>query len=276
MTIGRQRVATWTIRTEPADSGLDLVAYSQMKHGDAVALRAFGTRLGHDVVARVPELVDDPAQVLLPVAYLAVRPACWYLARHVLEVVNGARGAAGHAPGRIIHVRKDAVTARDYSTSGAADRARELASIGFTVHDDLDGAQLLVVDDVRVTGAAEETVFAALDRAPGRPVRSVAAYVAVVEGAAATDPRVESRLNSTAARTLDDLRGIAREDGMHVTIRMLKRVLGAPQDERRRFLADCPASLREEMRSGALATGPAFLASYPDGVADLDRGLVAR
>ncbi|SDS03782.1 PRTase ComF-like [Paraoerskovia marina] len=270
MTATVRRVATWTVAHDPWTSGLDVAAYSRMKHGSVADLRDFGTAVGQDLVAQVPALVEDPADVVFPVAYLAVRPACWFLARHALDVVDHERSRRGRPPGRIVHVHKDAVTARDYATADAADRAAELASIGFTLRERLDGAQVVVVDDVRVTGSAERTIFAALAAAGDRPRREVAAYVAVMDGAAAHDPSIESRLNLAAAASLDDLAELARTGEMHLTIRMLKRVLGADEGERRRFLAECTPDLVEEMRAGALATGPAFVESYRNGVADLE------
>ncbi|MGC5167429.1 phosphoribosyltransferase family protein [Luteimicrobium sp. DT211] len=246
----------------------DLRTYSRMKHGDLDAAGALGRSLGRELLARVPALATDPAPVVLPVAYLAVPPACLLLARAVLAVVNDARAARGLGPGRVVRVAKGSVTRTDYAGASAEARRAELASIGFRLDEDLTGARVVLVDDVRVTGLAEQTLLDVLARdGAGPPAEVVTAYVAVCEPGLAADPTVESVLNHAAARSVADLADAVRAGRFALTIRFLKRLLAAPDAERETFLGACDASLLDEIADGALATGPAFCAAFPSGLA---------
>ncbi|MFC8596848.1 phosphoribosyltransferase family protein [Isoptericola sp. NPDC057191] len=247
--------------------GLDLDAYSRMKHGDLRATGILAKALAAALVDQVPTLVSDDAVPILPVAYKAVRPACWFLARAVLDDLDARRAAAGLPAGRIVRVAKDAVTTTDYATASAAERSAELGRIGFRLDEDVDGAQLVVIDDVRVTGSAETSILAALDAA--RPQKVVLAYVAVVEGGLAADPAVEAALNHHVVRSPADLAGAVRRGDFVLTIRFLKRLLQAPADERAAFLDSCPPALLHEVLDGAAATGDEFCMAFAGALGDV-------
>jgi hypothetical protein len=245
----------------------DTDAYSRMKHGDLRAADDLADAVADALLAETPFLVTDPATLALPVAYLAVRPACWYLATRVLHRLDTERARRGHAPGRVVRVAKDSVTRTDYAAASAADRLAEMQRIGFRLTEDVAGSQLVVVDDVRVTGLAEATMLAAL--AGSGATRTVVAYVATVDDALRADPAVEADLNHASVRAVADMAGTVQLGDFALTIRFLKRLLSAPGADRAAFLDVCPPSLVAEMHAGCVASGTEFCAGYADGVADL-------
>lgn len=260
------REAPWDVRT---GTPFDTAAYSLLKHGDTRAAARLGDAVADVVLAADPGLLTDPVAPVLPVAYLAVPPACLLLARRVAAALDAERVPHGLAPARVVRVAKDTVTRTDYATSSAADRAAELASIGFRLTQDVRGARLVLVDDVRVTGAAEDTLRGVLAGSGAASV--LAAYVAVVDARLASDPSVEAALNHARVRSVADMVPSVRAGTFAPTIRFLKRLLAAPADERAAFLAACPPGLRAALLDGARATGETFCAAYAEGVADLAR-----
>lgn len=252
----------------------DAHTYSLMKHGDLPSIRTFGSALGHALIEECPWLVTTEQQVVLPVAYLVAKPACFHLAAAVCEVLNAAR--EGLDPARVIHVRKDSVTHIDYAASSAQDRRTDLASIGFRLTEPVRGAVAVVVDDVRVTGLAEQVMVDLLQDAGVGQL--VTAYVATCEDDLATDPRVEAALNHAAVRSVHDMLPSVHRGDFVPTIRFLKRLLADPGAAD--FLAACPIELVERFRADAEATGPDFLAGYPAGTIALltesDRRSAAR
>jgi hypothetical protein len=249
--------------------------YSRMKFGDARALRTLGTELGEALTSAAPHLIADDAPPVLPVAYLAVPPACYYLAAAVLRVMNARRAAAGLHPGRITRIHKDSVTRTDYATASAEDRAAELSRIGFTLTEDLTDCHVVVVDDVRVTGLAEAAVLEAL--AGCRPRTLILGYVATVEDPALrADPSVESAMNHHTITTVTEMIPAIEAGNFHLTIRFLKQLLAADAGDRRRILDACPTALLEDMLTGARASGAAFVQGYADGIGALERTLRER
>lgn len=250
---------------------LDLGLYSRMKHGDLDAIDALAAVLHERLVDAVPELLTAPIAPTFPVAYLAVPPSCFYLAAALVERLSARRVLAGLAPARVVKVDKDSVTHSDYASASQAEREAELSRIGFRLAEPIDGSICVVVDDVRVTGMAERTILRAL--AAGSPARLVTAYVAACDAQLAASPHVEAALNGASVTSILDLLPAVRAGRFALTIRFLKRALASPDLER--FVATCPDALVRELRDGAIATGPQFVAGYPSGMAVLDDRLAA-
>ncbi len=252
---------------DPVDArtgaGFDARAYSLMKHGDVPSIRGLGAELANALVERTPWLLTTGRPIVLPVAYLVAKPACFYLASAVCDVLNAARGEG--EPARVIHVHKDSVTHIDYAASSAQDRRNDLASIGFRLTESVRGAIAVVVDDVRVTGLAEQVM---LDLLQDNGIEQiVTAYIATCDERLAADPSVESVLNHAEVRSIHDMLPSVRRGDFVPTIRFLKRLLADP--DAAAFLTECPTELVQRFRADAEATGPAFLAGYPGGTAAL-------
>lgn len=253
--------------TDPVDLNtemrFDTADYSLMKHGDLPSIRGFGTELANALFEDAPWLETTGRPIVLPVAYLVAKPACFYLATVVCDVLNEARGE--RVPARVMHVRKDSVTHIDYAASSAQDRRNDLASIGFRLTEPVRDAVAIVVDDVRVTGLAERVMVDLLqDNGVGQ---IVTAYVATCDEQLAADPSVESALNHAEVRSIHDMLPSVRRCDFVPTIRFLKRLLADP--DAAGFLAECPTELVQRFRADAEATGAQFLAGYPAGTAAL-------
>lgn len=265
---------------------LDLGLYSRMKHGDLDAIDALAAVLHERLVDAVPELLTAPIAPTFPVAYLAVPPNCFYLATALVERLSARRVLAGLVPARVVKVDKDSVTHSDYAAASQAERAAELSRIGFRLAEPIDGSMCVVVDDVRVTGMAERTILRALapggsgdggsgdgESGDGGPARLVTAYVAACDAQLAASPHVEAALNGASVTSILDLLPAVRAGRFALTIRFLKRALASP--DLAAFVASCPDALVRELRDGAIATGPQFVAGYPAGMAVLDDRLAA-
>lgn len=241
----------------------DTRTYSLMKHGDLPAMQRLADELAEALIAQCPSLLTDPRALILPVAYLVAPPACKYLADRIAERLNALR-AAGPAA-RVVHVRKDAVTHIDYAASSAQDRQNDLASIGFRLSEPVCDAIAIVVDDVRVTGLAEQVMVELLQSSGVGQI--VAAYVATCDEQLAADPSVEAALNHAAVRSIHDMLPSVRRGDYVPTIRFLKRLLADP--DAAGFLAACPTELVRRFCADARGTGEQFLAAYPAGTAAL-------
>ncbi len=249
----------------------DTCTYSWMKHGELTAVDRLAAGLTERLVAECPQVVAHPRVPVFPVAYLAVPPGCYHLARGVLRRVDERRAALGHAPGRLVKVHKDSVTHTDYAAAGDAERRAELARIGFTLTAPIADTTVVVVDDVRVTGQAEATIMAALQDAGAAEL--IAAYVAVCDPGLAAAPQIEAAMNHARVTGVLDLLPAVREGRFALTIRFLKRALADP--DLPQFLRECPPTLVRQMHDGAVDTGAAFTTAYPQGMAALEAALAA-
>ena len=246
-------------------ASFDAATYSWMKHGRADAIDQLGAELAEVLLDALPELGQAVVPPAFPVAYHHVPPSCYFLTEAVLARLNPIRSAAGLAPARIVKVDKDSVTHTDYASSTMAERRAELARIGFTLAEPVDGADVVVIDDVRVTGMAEETIMLALRDAGAHSL--TAAYLAVCDDTLSRDPHVEAELNHAAVTSILDLVPAIRAGNFHLTIRFLKRALASP--ELADFAKAIPSAMVRLMYAAATCTGPDFVAGYPEGMATL-------
>lgn len=231
--------------------GLDVRAYSLMKHGHLPSIHRLADELTQRIVAEVPPSIDPAVPVALPVAYLAVLPACGHLAARVAEGLR-ARRPADAARVHVVRIAKDAVTSIDYASSTAQQRREQMAALRFSLDEPVDGELVLLVDDVRVTGLAEEAAVAALLR-DGRPRDIVTAYIAAATPDLAADPAVERALNHAAVGHPADLLPAMDAGEFVLTIRYLKWALAHPDAVD--LLARIPGPLLTELRDGAVASG---------------------
>lgn len=240
----------------------DTRTYSLMKHGNLPAMQRLADEVADELVDQCPWVLTDPRPLILPVAYLVAPPACRYLADRIAHRLNARRTGS---PARVMHVHKDSVTHIDYAASSAQDRRNDLASIGFRLTEPVLDAVAIVVDDVRVTGLAEQVMVDLLQDCGVGQI--VTAYVATCDEQLAADPSVESALNHAEVVSIRDMLPSVRRGDFVPTIRFLKRLLADPGAAG--FLADCPTELVQRFRADAEATGARFLAGYPAGAAAL-------
>lgn len=243
-----------------AGVNFDMEAYSLMKHGDTDALTKAGRDLADRILTERPDLATTSRDVILPVAYMAVPPSCYFLAEACAARLSEARGILRNTPARVTRISKDSVTTRDYAASSQADREAEMKSISFTLDEPVEDAIVVLVDDVRVTGLAERTAVAAIMK--GNPEEVILGYVAVVEGELRTTPQVESVLNHHTVTSILDMIPAVEEGRFSLTIRFLKRVLKSSLEEVTQFASSVPTSLLDEMIKGAYDSGVEFAESH--------------
>lgn len=243
--------------------GLDLSAYSLMKHGHVPSINLLADHLAQDLLDAEPRLLDPQLRITLPVAYLAVLPACGHLAHRMAQRLTEARTSAAKnsvtrtdaaAQVRVVRIAKSAVASIDYASATAQERRDQMSALSFTLDPglDLDGDVVVLVDDVRITGLAEQAAVRALAQA-SHPAEIITAYVAAATPALATDPSVERALNHAVVTEPSQLLPAMRAGEFALTIRYLKWALStqpvAP------LLEALPPELAAQMARGAADSG---------------------
>lgn len=262
-------VSCWTLSPsdlDPNAPGMPFESYSLFKHGDLRAAHRFGAALVAKLVEQCPDLREF-REIVLPVAYLDVVPACYLLAESVVEHL---REFWPETTVRIVRVSKDSVTASNYAAASLAQRRAELESIRFTLDEPIDSdAAVIVIDDVRVTGLAEEFILAALDEAGVSREAITLAYLVMLDAELAQRPETESVLNRWSVTSILDMLPAIHAGHWALTIRYLKDVLAS--DDLEEFARQVPEDVRREMVAAAHRTGPDFVARYLDALSTLER-----
>lgn len=241
--------------------------YSRYKYGSVAAAEAFARALGAAFCAAHPELALAPRLLMASSPYARVPAAAATLARRLRPVLNAARAAHGLPPVPLLRVDRDSTSAGDYGTlsAQARDLHMEANVLSFRRFRPAltRGAHLLVVDDVRVTGAHQRCLMRASEELPlaARVFLYIAAVPARLSGC--FDPAEEDALNHTAVKTLDDLAAIVEGEDFAWNVRVCKFTLSpANHGELPRFLRRMPGWFVRDLYANSRDDGYARMAAY--------------
>jgi len=157
-------------------------------------------------------------------------------------------------------------SAGDYGTLSAQARDRRMAANVLSFRrfppDQVRGAHLLVIDDVRVTGAHQRCVMRASEDLPF--LARTFLYIACFRPASSRfDPTQENVLNHAAVRTLGDLAGIVTAGDFSGNVRVCKFILNqANRPGLPRFLAEMPGWFVRDLHRNSCRDGYARMAAY--------------
>jgi hypothetical protein len=241
--------------------------YSRYKYGSVAAAETFARTLGAAFCEAHPELALAPRLLMTSSPYAHVPAAATTLARRLRRVLNAARAVHGLAPVPLLRVDRISTSAGDYGTLSA--RARDLRMAADVLSfrrfrsAQVRGAHLVVVDDVRVTGAHQRCLMRASEALPlaARTFLYIAAFPGQLSRS--FDPAQEDALNHTAVKTLDDLAEIVEAEDFAWNVRVCKFTLSpANHGELPRFLRRMPDWFIRDLHHHGCRDGYARMAPY--------------
>lgn len=241
-------------------SALSSARYSRYKYGSVTATETFARALVAALDERHPELARAPALLMTSSPYAYVPTAATALARRLQPLLNAARAGQGLPAAPLVKVDRIRTSAGDYGTLPAEARDRHMAANALSFRqfrpDQVRGAHLLVVDDVRVTGAHQRCLTRASEDLP--LAARTFLYIASFPGPAGAgfDPTMEDALNHAAVKTLSDLAGIVEADDFAWNVRACKFILDpANYSDLPRFLRRMPGSFVRDLHRNSRGDG---------------------
>jgi hypothetical protein len=182
-------------------------------------------------------------------------------------VLNAARARRGLAEAPLVQVDRTSPSDGDYGTLSATARDRLMAANTLSFRqflpDQVRGAHLLIVDDVRVTGAHQRCLIRASDGLPlaGRTFLYIASFGNPASGR--LDPTQEDALNHAAIRSLDDLAGVVTAEDFAWNVRVCKFTLDpANRSDLPQFLALMPGWFVRDLHRSSCRDGYAEMSRY--------------
>ena len=219
--------------------------YSRYKYGSVTAAETFARALGQAFCERYPDQALARRLIMASSPYAHVPTAATTLARRLQPVLNAIRARRGLAPAPLLRVDRISTSAGDYGTLSAQARDQHMAANALSFRRFpprlVRGAHLLIVDDVRVTGAHQRCLMRASEDLP--LTARAFLYIAAFHGTAAGgfDPAQEDALNHAAVKTLGDLAVIVDAGDFAWNVRVCKFALSpANRRELPRFLRGMP------------------------------------
>jgi hypothetical protein len=176
----------------------------------------------------------------------------------------------------LLHVDKSSANlGQDYAARSLESREECLNQIKFTVSPEaVLGRNLIFMDDVRITGATERRVEQVL--LPMQPNCLVIAHVAVFNiDQALNDPSVESRLNTTLVKGVNDILELVEANRFELGSRALMMILRDPK-ELDACVSRFPVHWLARFLEAADIIGEAFVAEYKAGLAIVKKAIDVR
>ncbi|CAN5681537.1 hypothetical protein BH24ACT22_BH24ACT22_01850 [soil metagenome] len=207
-------------------------SYSRFKHGDEAQARRYGHEVADLLMTEEAELFKDIRSDGVLVAafpYKYVPTAAALMTNHTVtrlnhELVARDKPTVGH-----LHAFKypwRASVEHHFPTMCEEERRNILYNVELSVDERrLRGVDLIVIDDVRVTGASQDRFLQLLYQLRGLRSLTVVFLCDVDPALTRTDPAVESELNHASVRTLHDVAGIVADGEFRWNIRVAKFVM---------------------------------------------------
>lgn len=224
--------------------------YSRLKFGCLATAERFGVELADWMVATHPEAFASPCLVI-PSPYNNVENAATLVTKAFLRRANRHLAEAGlsHVDYALIN-RKLSYT-KDYGFMDSKSRADLLK--GDTFYFDSDyfrGKTLILLDDIRITGAHEHRVR---DILSGHDAPIFSVYYAMMTGDTSRSS-IEAELNLNGIDTIDDIVALSYQNVAPI-IRPIKYVLTRQKDDFLRFLANADGDYLSAIYDGAISEG---------------------
>jgi hypothetical protein len=254
---------------EPSTSSLSFssACYSRYKYGSVAAAEAFAQALGTAFAERHPELARAPRLLMTSSPYTYVPTAATTLARRLRPVLNAARARYGLPQAPLLQVDRVSPSAGDYGRLSAQARDRRMAANTLSFRRFQPGqvrdAHLLIVDDVRVTGAHQRCLMRASEELP--LAARTFLYIASFGGSAGggLDPTQEDSLNHAAVRCLSDLTETVAAGDFAWNVRVCKFVLDpANRSDLPRFLDGMPGWFVRDLHRNSCRDGYSRMSAY--------------
>lgn len=258
-------------------SPFDRVAYSLFKYGYIPPAREYGYRLAALISEDLWDLCDGRPIRIISAPYKYLPTASHLIATYLLEALSIEAVQHGLEPPMLVPFHKARTGSDAYAKSNDVEfrRARNKTR-GMHLDESLvTGTVFLVVDDIRITGSAEEGTATYLE-----PLGPYAVWylhaAALVESAGLSNPSLEDELNQTVPHTLNEILAQVADSTFQLNTRVLRLMLQSNVDGMESFVTVAPTQLLAEMQQAAIGSGLEYYTKYLDNVRRIGNQLQLR
>jgi hypothetical protein len=237
--------------------------YSRYKYGATACGAVFALALADAFQRAHPHLVHAPRLLISSSPYKHVPTAAHALARTFAHDLDRRRCSRNLPPARLIKIGRLQLSPDDYGQFSIEQRRVLMRANPLKLDRSLfQDAHLVVIDDLKVTGAHQDCLIDATDGLPllSRTFIYIAKFLVPHER---LDPTVEDRLNHAFAKKLADVMDIVRSPDFAWNARLCRFLLSARnRAELPAFLAHMPDGFLLDLREKSCGDGYDFMDAY--------------
>lgn len=222
--------------TNSEDFSFSPAEFSRFKFGDDNAAQHFGTAMAEAFIQEYFCGRQRPtSELVVACSYQFIPTAAYSLRRHFLRHLNRWMAANDLLPVQKVKIYRSTTYQLDYGTLTAESRAQHIGRDHFHVDRDLVvGKTILVLDDIRITGAHENRILRMFQEL-GIQEPLLFLYFAELTSSR-VEPGIENRLNFYDIQSIFDLEDIVQHGRFAINARFVKYVLAYEHEAFCRFL----------------------------------------
>jgi hypothetical protein len=225
-----------TLSLHPFDNGdvtplknqhpFSAVQYSKYKYGSCTVGEAYASALCEVFLQRFPHLALSPQLVITSSPYKAIPTSSFCIAQAFFKLLNRKRALAGVSPCRSTRIERAAPSPGDYGSLSAEQRIQRMARNRLSFDKELLAhADLVVIDDIKVTGAHQQCLTRHITQLSLASLTFLYVVECINSDSATSNPQIEDCLNHTSIRTLTDLAKIIEAPDFSFNVRVCKYIL---------------------------------------------------
>lgn len=245
-------------------SSFDAVQYSRFKYGYEPPAVGYGYGLSGLVADELLARASGRKTIVVSAPYKALPTASHAIAKALLRALSARFINEGLEPPVLVPFHKARVGSAAYAMSSEEERRRTLATLGLHIDESLvRGANVLAVDDIRITGSAEAGTRSYLEGLGPNGVWYLHA-ARLDEQIASRNPGLEDELNQTFPKSLDTILLDEVNRQFALNTRVLRFIMETADEAAfEEFLSVAPSHLLEQIYSGVMGSGLTYVKRYP-------------
>jgi hypothetical protein len=242
----------------------DRESYSRFKHGWLPPAAEYARDLVGVIAAKLWCLGEGHPIRIVSAPYKFLPTASHAIAEYTRDYLGELAVEQGIEPPVLVPLHKANTGNSSYARSSAADRKAELQSLGLRIDESLvTDSVMLVVDDIRITGAAERATAAYLE--PLSPYVIWYLHAAhLSEYVALKHPGLEDELNQSLPHNLERFLQESAHDEFQLNTRVLRLILESDADKLRDFIVKAPTWLVSKIYQSAVGSGVTYYNRHQD------------
>ncbi len=229
--------------------------YARLKYGDDEVARRFGWELAESFFHSHQGLLLGQPCVVIPSPYNYVENAATIMTKHLVRRLNHLLVAGSGVHVDFATIQRKVRYSGDFGLLDAQARRELIGGDEFYLNEKFFvNKTLLLVDDIRITGAHEERLRGLLNASDALSNSTVhfAYYARLVGDETRND--VEAYLNSVGM-DVDQFLPMVRQPEHHFIVRPIKWLMRMEENEFKRFLRAAPLTAIWKLYDGCLGEG---------------------
>jgi len=233
------------------DMPFSAIDYSSLKFGCNEVAKRFGYELAEKFFSQNYEKLTSGNFVVIPSPYNYVTNAATSMSKHFVHKLNHLLAFNGGKSVDSSFIHRKVTYTGDFGFLNKEEREKLINQDSFYINKDfLEGKTIIVLDDVKITGAHEDKINAIFDEQNITNDTFFIYYGNYLKRGVGAD--IEGAINFAAIKNIDDYIALAQKPSYNLIVRPIKYLFRRTEYEFQKAINALPTELVQEIYYGCL------------------------